>query len=57
MLADDVLWTLPKARAVKTSNNGKIVVKPKGYAKDSIGTPCYLSSNTRQQTFTHTRKQ
>ena len=47
MLADDVLWTLPKARAVKTSNNGKIIVKPKGYTKDSNSAPCYLSSNTR----------
>ena len=47
MLADDVLWTLPKARAVKTSNNGKIIVKPKGYTKDSNSVPCYLSSNTR----------
>lgn len=47
MLADDVLWTLPKSRAVKMGNNGKIIVKPKGYTKDSNREPCYLASNTR----------
>ena len=47
MLSNDVCWTLPKMRSVKTGNANKNLVKPKGYTKDSGGNPCYLSANTR----------
>jgi len=44
---DDVLWTAPKARSVKTAGQKKNLVKPKGYIIDSTGVPCYLAVNTR----------
>lgn len=47
LCADDICWTLPKSRAVKQNNQGKILVKPKRFIRDSNKNPCYLSSNTR----------
>ena len=44
---DDVLWTVPKDRAVKQNNHGKILFKPRGFIIDSEGGSCYLSSNIR----------
>ena len=47
MLSNDVCWTLPKSRAIKSKGANKVVVKPQGYTKDSNGNPCYLSVITR----------
>ena len=44
---DNVLWTVPKARAVKQNNHGKILFKPRSFTVDSFGKPCYLSSSIR----------
>lgn len=44
---DDVLWTVPKERAVKMNNRGKILFKPRNYTVDSKGNTCYLASSIR----------
>ena len=44
---DDVLWTVPKERAVKMNNRGKILFKPRNYTVDSKGNSCYLASSIR----------
>ena len=47
LTADDVLWTIPKARAVKQRGQSKNVMKPMSYTRDSQGAHCYLSAMTR----------
>lgn len=45
--ADDVLWTVPKERAVKLRGQRKNVVSPKSFTIDSDRKSCYLSAMTR----------
>jgi hypothetical protein len=47
LVADDVLWTIPKSRAVKQSGQSKNLMTPRGYTRDSSRGTCYLSATTR----------
>lgn len=44
---DDILWTVPKNRAVKGRGSPRTLVKPKGYIQDKKGKPCYLAASVR----------
>lgn len=43
----DVLWTVPKNRAVKSGSGTRNLVKPRGYIQDEEGTPCFLAASVR----------
>lgn len=45
--ADDVLWTVPKARAVRQRGQKKNLLSPKSYTRGSNRDTCYLSATTR----------
>lgn len=47
LTADDVLWTVPKARAVRQRGQKKNLMKPMSYTRDSNRESCYLSATTR----------
>lgn len=56
MTADNVLWTIPKARAVKQRGQSKNLMKPMSYTRDSNGNHCYLSAMTRATNDYHYKK-
>jgi len=47
LTADDILWTIPKSRAVKQRGQKKNLMKPMSYTRDSERDHCYLSVTTR----------
>ena len=54
--AKDVLWTVPKSRAIKTGFHKKSLVSPKGFTKDKEKGHCFLSAQTRATNIYHYKK-
>jgi hypothetical protein len=47
MTKDDVVWTVPKFRAVKIGNNNKNLIRPIGFSQDSKKETNWLAAQTR----------
>lgn len=56
MTADDVLWTIPKARAVKQKGQKRNLMKPMSYTRDSAKNTCFLSAQTRATNVYHEKR-
>lgn len=55
-VADDILWTIPKSRAIKQGGQKKNLLKPMSYTRDSNRQTCYLSATTRATNDYHKKK-
>lgn len=53
---DDVLWTVPKSRAILSKKGSKVLVKPKGFIKGKIHPDCYLAATVRATNEYHYKK-
>ena len=53
---DDILFTVPKARAITTKGKKLTLVKPKGYIQDKESNPCFLAAQTRATNVYHNKK-
>lgn len=47
MTKDDVVWTVPKFRAVKVGNSSKNLIRPMGYSQNSDKETNWLAAQTR----------
>ena len=56
MAAKDVLWTIPKARAVKQRGQKRNLMTPKAFTRDVKEGHCYLSATTRATNDFHKKK-
>ena len=53
---DDVLWTVPKDRAIQAKGKTKTLVKPKGYITGVKHPSCYLATTVRATNVYHYKK-